>query len=67
MNERSFFEHQQLARRNSRVMVALFLLSVTAIVVVINLVTGVAYLWLADLPPSHTLVEVAAKMGSDAA
>jgi len=23
--------------------------------------------WLADLPPSHTLVEVAAKMGSDAA
>jgi len=50
MNELSFFEHQQLARRNSRVMIVLFTLSVTAIVTVINLVAGVAYVWLADVP-----------------
>jgi len=48
MNDRSFFEHQQLARRNSRAMVALFLLSVVAIVLVVDLVIGTGYVWLAE-------------------
>jgi Zn-dependent protease with chaperone function len=50
MNGTSFFEHQQLARRNSRVMVALFLLSVIAIVLVVDLVIGAGYLWLSPEP-----------------
>ncbi|HEX9432058.1 MAG TPA: M48 family metallopeptidase, partial [Burkholderiales bacterium] len=40
----NFFEHQSLARRNSRVMVVLFLLSVVAIVLAVNLVVGSVYL-----------------------
>ena len=48
MTSLSFFEHQQLARRNSLVMVALFLLSVIAIVLVVDLVIGTGYLWLAQ-------------------
>jgi Zn-dependent protease with chaperone function len=43
-----FFARQQLARRNSAVMVLLFLLSVAAIVVAVDLVVGAVYLWLAE-------------------
>ena len=46
----NFFEHQALARRNSRVMVLLFLLSVVAIVLAVNLVVGAVYLAVADDP-----------------
>jgi Zn-dependent protease with chaperone function len=41
----NFFEHQQLARRNSRVMVVLFLLAVAAIVAAVDLVVAVIYMW----------------------
>jgi Zn-dependent protease with chaperone function len=41
----SFFEHQQLARRNTRVMVFFFLLAVLAIVATVDLVVGAVYLW----------------------
>jgi hypothetical protein len=40
---KSFFEHQQLARRNSRVMVALFLLAVVAVVAAVVAVVATAY------------------------
>jgi Zn-dependent protease with chaperone function len=43
MNGLTFFEHQQLARRNSRMMVFLFVLAVAAIVSVIDLLVGLAY------------------------
>jgi Zn-dependent protease with chaperone function len=46
----NFFEHQQLARRNSRVMVVLFLLSVIAIIFAVNLVAGAVYLLAMDEP-----------------
>ena len=46
----NFFEHQQLARRNSRVMVVLFLLSVVAIIFAVNLVAGAVYLLAMDDP-----------------
>ena len=47
----NFFEHQQLARRNSRVMVLLFALSVIAIVLAVNVVVGTVYA-IADAPES---------------
>ena len=47
----NFFEHQQLARRNSRVMVLLFALSVIAIVLAVNVVVAVVYA-VADAPES---------------
>ncbi|TAN54353.1 MAG: hypothetical protein EPN19_06630 [Betaproteobacteria bacterium] len=45
----TFFEHQHLARRNTRVMVVLFLIAVAAVVVAVDFVLATAYLWgLAD-------------------
>jgi Zn-dependent protease with chaperone function len=41
----NFFEHQQLARRNSRVMVILFLLAVVAVVAAVDLVLACIYVW----------------------
>jgi Zn-dependent protease with chaperone function len=41
----NFFEHQSLARRNSRVMVLLFLLAVAAVAASVDVVIGYAYLW----------------------
>ena len=40
-----FFEHQRLARRNSRLMVVLFLLAVAGVVIAVDLVIGIVYLW----------------------
>jgi Zn-dependent protease with chaperone function len=42
---KTFFEHQSLARRNSRVMVVLFLLAVAAVVIAVDLVLAAVYLW----------------------
>ncbi|HEX5612675.1 MAG TPA: M48 family metallopeptidase [Burkholderiales bacterium] len=41
----TFFEHQRIARRNTRVMVALFLAAVVGVVLAVDLVLGIAYLW----------------------
>src|SRR5512147_84065 len=41
----TFFEHQQIARRNTRVMVALFLAAVVGVVLAVDVVLGIAYLW----------------------
>jgi Zn-dependent protease with chaperone function len=46
----TFFEHQRLARRNTRVMVALFALAVLAVVASVNLVLGALYAWGYDAP-----------------
>ena len=54
----TFFEHQSLARRNSRVMVALFLLSVVAIVLAVDLVVGVIYYAMDDAPAAPGLAGV---------
>jgi Zn-dependent protease with chaperone function len=45
---KTFFEHQSLARRNTKVMVALFLLAVVAVVLAVDLVLGALYVWTAD-------------------
>ena len=47
---KTFFQHQSLARRNSRIMVVLFLLAVAAVIVAIDAVLGVIWLWTADAP-----------------
>src|SRR5882672_12776983 len=54
----NFFEHQSLARRNSRVMVALFLLAVAAIVLAVDLVVGVIYLFVGEAPADAGLAGV---------
>jgi len=41
----TFFEHQALARRNTKMMVFLFVLAVLAIVLAVDLVLGALYLW----------------------
>ena len=50
MNGLSFFKHQHVARRNSRMMVFLFVLSVIAIVAVINVLVGLAYVFFSEQP-----------------
>jgi Zn-dependent protease with chaperone function len=47
---KTFFEHQQLARRNSRAMVVLFLLAVVAIIVAVDFVLGAVWLWTNEAP-----------------
>jgi Zn-dependent protease with chaperone function len=46
----NFFEHQALARRNSRMMVVLFLLAVVAVVSAVDCVIAAVYLGAADAP-----------------
>jgi Zn-dependent protease with chaperone function len=46
---KTFFEHQQLARRNTKVMVLLFLLAVVAVMLAVDLVLGALYIWSGDL------------------
>jgi Zn-dependent protease with chaperone function len=41
----TFFEHQQVARRNTRVMVLLFLLAVVAVVIAVDLVLAGVWIW----------------------
>jgi Zn-dependent protease with chaperone function len=41
----NFFEHQRLARRNSKIMVLLFALAVIAVVVAVDVVLGALYVW----------------------
>jgi Zn-dependent protease with chaperone function len=41
----NFFDQQQLARRNTRVMVVLYVLAVLGVIVAVDAVLAVAYLW----------------------
>jgi Zn-dependent protease with chaperone function len=41
----TFFEHQQVARRNTRVMVLLFLLAVVAVVIAVDVVLAGVWIW----------------------
>jgi Zn-dependent protease with chaperone function len=54
----NFFEHQSLARRNSRVMVLLFLLAVAAVVVCVDVVVGCIWLWGRGQPLAAPLAAV---------
>ena len=45
----NFFENQDAARRNTRIMVALYLLAVVDVVLAVDLLLGVAYLRVSDL------------------
>jgi len=54
----NFFEHQQLARRNSRVMVVLFVLSVAAVIVAVNVVLAAIYIVWADSPAVNSFARV---------
>jgi Zn-dependent protease with chaperone function len=47
----SFFENQQLARRNTRLLVVMYLLAVVGVIVAVDLVLAGLYAWSADLPP----------------
>jgi len=41
----TFFEHQHIARRNTRVMVILFLLATVAVILAVDAVAATVYLW----------------------
>jgi Zn-dependent protease with chaperone function len=41
----TFFEHQTLARRNTKLMVLLFVAAVVAVVIAVDLVIGALYVW----------------------
>jgi hypothetical protein len=41
----TFFEHQRLARRNTKVMVLLFILAVVAVIAAVDLVLAGAWMW----------------------
>jgi Zn-dependent protease with chaperone function len=57
----NFFEHQRLARRNSRIMVLLFAAAVIAVVVAVDLVLGALYAWSAgEAAPAAVYVAGAA-------
>ena len=45
-----FFDHQQLARRNTRVMVVLYLLAVLGVIVAVDAVIAGVYLWVQSGP-----------------
>ena len=47
---KTFFEHQSLARRNSRIMVVLFFLAVAAVIIAVDLVLGAIWLWTTAAP-----------------
>jgi Zn-dependent protease with chaperone function len=47
---KTFFEHQSLARRNSRMMVVLFFLAVAAVVAAVDVVLGAIWLWTTAAP-----------------
>ena len=53
----TFFEQQHLARRNTRVMVILFLLATIAVIVAVDLVAATAYVWSA-VPPAARGVQL---------
>jgi len=46
-----FFAHQDRARKQTRLMVGMFLVAVFCIVVAINLVGGIIFITIADVPP----------------
>lgn len=46
-----FFQHQDLARRNARVMVVLYLLAVAGVVLAVDLVVGISCVYLMDGNP----------------
>ncbi len=56
---KTFFEHQSLARRNTRLMVVLFALAVIAIVAAVDAVLALAWAWSHELegsPPAAVLL-----------
>ncbi|HET7364306.1 MAG TPA: hypothetical protein VFJ70_12135, partial [Burkholderiales bacterium] len=53
----TFFEHQHLARRNSRVMVILFVLATIAVILAVDLVAASIYVWSASAPRDATLAQ----------
>jgi Zn-dependent protease with chaperone function len=62
---KTFFEHQSLARRNSKVMVVLFLLAVIAVVLAVDLVLAILYAWHADVyAPAGRKPSFAAMLGA---
>jgi len=51
----TFFEQQHLARRNTRVMVILFVLATVAVILAVDLVAATIYVWSAAGPRDATL------------
>ena len=50
----NFFDHQQLARRNTRVMIVLYVLAVLGVIVAVDAVLAGIYLWTQSAPVIDT-------------
>jgi Zn-dependent protease with chaperone function len=58
----TFFENQHLARRNTRVLVLLYLLAVVGVILAVDLVLAALYAWNIDLPPELRHLGAAARL-----
>jgi Zn-dependent protease with chaperone function len=57
----SFFENQQLARRNTKLLVLLYALAVGGVILAVDLVLGGLYAWNADIGPEGQMLSLAAR------
>jgi Zn-dependent protease with chaperone function len=60
----SFFENQQLARRNTKLLVLLYALAVGGVILAVDLVLGGLYAWNVDLVPGARHLSLAARFGA---
>jgi Zn-dependent protease with chaperone function len=58
----TFFENQQLARRNTKVLVLLYALAVAGVILAVDLVLAGLYAWNVDLPPEMRHLGAAARL-----
>jgi len=59
----SFFENQQLARRNTKLLVLMYALAVGGVILGVDLVLGALYAWNVDVAPEGMALSPAARFG----
>ena len=60
----SFFENQQLARRNTKLLVLMYALAVLGVILAVDLVLGGLYAWNIDVAPGARQLSLAARYGA---
>jgi Zn-dependent protease with chaperone function len=60
----TFFENQQLARRNTKLLVLMYALAVVGVILAVDLVLGGLYAWNIDVAPGARQLSPAARFGA---
>lgn len=60
----SFFENQQLARRNTKLLVVMYALAVAGVILAVDLVLGGLYAWNMDAVPGARNLSLPARLGA---